>query len=128
MEEEKLTLYELNQSAYESLPDYTEKDLQFSLDLIEYFLDNYYSNETEEKNYWMLLNNESKYYTIFNKKTKISTTRKLALELIDVVSNLGKVKSIEITPDWTAIEIWIMYNGNCKAFYFFNYTQGVIEL
>ena len=118
-----MTLYELNQAGYNSLPDFKKQDFENSIEYIETFI----YNKSHLGNYWILLNNEAKYYTIFSQKTIAATNKKLVLELLDIVQNLGAVKNIEVNENG-AIEFWIVYNGECRVFFFFNYTQGVIEI
>ena len=38
----------------------------------------------------------------------------------------GDVKSIELTDDGRAIEIWSVIDGEAYEFYLFNYEMGVI--
>ena len=38
----------------------------------------------------------------------------------------GDVKSIELTDDGGAIEIWSVIDGEAYEFYLFNYEMGVI--
>lgn len=118
-----MTLYELNQAGYNSLPSFTEEDFNNSINLIEKFIA---KKDAFGHNYWMLLNNESRYYTLFNEKENFSAHYYFVNTLLEVIKELGEVKSIEIKED--AIEFWIVYQGECKVFYFFNYTQGVIEV
>ena len=104
-----MTLYELNKSAYASLPDITDEQKEIAEHIIERFIAE--SNE----DYFMLLNNELHYYTIFH------------WVVIDSLSY--HIKSIERTNDETAIEVWLTTQDNeCHMFLLFGYTNGVIEL
>lgn len=75
----------------------------------------------------MLLNNESHYYTLFT-FTDNFKFKELAQEIISIVLPLGEIKSIEISENGQAMEFWIMYDGECRVFYLFDYARGVIEI
>ena len=50
----------------------------------------------------------------------------MAKEMIDIIAELGPVKSIEDEGDKLAA--WIIYNGGCHVFYLFDYKRGVVEV
>lgn len=76
-------------------------------------------------NYYMLLNNELRYYTVFhkNKKRNASSIEK---EVIECAKELGAIKSISPNEDGV-IEIWITDGDKSYPLYFFDYEKGVIE-
>ena len=55
-----MTLYDLNKSAYASLPDITDEQKEIAERIIERFI------AESDEDYFMLLNNELHYYTIFH--------------------------------------------------------------
>ena len=112
-----MTLYELNQAGYSSLPNMTYADILNNIKEIKKYL-----NEHSSK-YYALLNNDLKYYTLF---AIVSNPSDLIAEIISVVTSLGKIKSIEATD--SMVEFWIEYKGECHMFAFFDYDNGVIEV
>ena len=118
-----MTLYEINKSAYASLPKMTSAEKERARDKILNYVEkhNNYSRE-----YFMLLNNDLHYYTIFCWMNK--TAKTLIDEIMDITESLGKLKAIEIN-DNDAIEFWITNQDNeCNMYIFFDYTNGVIEV
>ena len=82
-------------------------------------------------NYYMLLCNERKDYTVFdflldnNKETKrpINCAKCLVDECL---ANRGEIRGIDLTKDKTAIEIWMIIDDEAYVYYFFPYDNGVI--
>lgn len=116
-----MNMYEFNQAGYSGLPNYTDSDFfKANKDILEYL-------KNHSSKYYMLLNNDEHYYTLFTFKDNFKF-KEMSMEIIDIIKELGNVKSIELTEDGNAIEAWIMYNGQCQVFYLFNYERGVIEV
>lgn len=87
--------------------------------------------ERSENNYFMLLCNERKDYTVFNMREdfKYEQFEKMADILVDeCLKNRGEVRAIDITKDNSAIEIWLMIDEEAYCYYFFPYGQAVIEI
>ena len=81
--------------------------------------------DEEHNQFYMLLCRDVNYYTVFVRDIK------LADECIDDVviecaNDLGLIKSIELTEDKRAIEIWVSNSEDTYAMYFFPYDAGVI--
>jgi hypothetical protein len=81
--------------------------------------------DKEHNQFYMLLCRDVNYYTVFVRDLK------LADECIDDVvvecaNDLGLIKSIELTEDKRAIEIWVSNSEDTYAMYFFPYDAGVI--
>ena len=118
-----MNLYEMNQNMVKQLPvlDITEKELN----LINQ-LHNIHGNQ-----YYMLLCNDMKYYTIL----KASSTwaimptmcETLGLTVIDCLKYVGDIKSIDLVPDNSAIEIWLENAEGVYCMYLFPYNEGVVE-
>lgn len=125
-----MTLYEMNQAGYASLPRMAKsavetKRVQVSDWLQETILPQYYN---EQNIYMMLLNNDINYhyYTIF--AWQEGSSNALATEIFSIVKELGTIKAIE-KNDNGAWEFWITnQKGATNAYYLFDYTQGVIEV
>ena len=123
-----MTLYELNQAGYNSLPKMSKSAIDAKrLELIDWFEG--FLNEvgdTDDAIYFMLLNNERHYYTIF--AWMEDSANVLAKEVLSIVQDLGTLKSIE-KNDNGAWEFWVtLPDATTHAYLLFNYTQGVIEL
>jgi hypothetical protein len=127
------SLYDINKGLVEkNIPDLTEEELQDKKNIIVDFINN--SNNA----YYMLLCNERKDYTIFHRKYDeqnnnfydILGTNEENLEKIlidECLPNRGHAKSIELTENQDAIEIWISIDGESYCYYFFPYDTAVIE-
>lgn len=117
-----MNLYEMNKIGYASLPTMTEKELEKSCELIRNFLT---SNPSK---YYLMLNNEARYYTIYTFRPNYANFSEMAQTIIEIAAGLGEIKSIELTNDESAVEFWIVYEGECKVFYLFDYSKGVVEI
>lgn len=120
-----MTLYELNQAGYNSLPKMSKSAIDAKrLELIDWFEG--FLDEVGDTIYFMLLNNERHYYTIF--AWMEDSANVLAKEVLSIVQDLGTLKSIE-KNDNGAWEFWVtLPDATTHAYLLFNYTQGVIEL
>lgn len=114
-----MTLYEVNQVAYANLPKMTRAEIENKLPEVEEFVKN--SGEGE---YFILLNNDLHYYTVFVNKS--SSINKLTSEVVKIAMELGTLKSIDVNEEM--IEFWVQKGEVCDMYAFFNYTRGVIEV
>lgn len=116
-----MTLYELNKAGYNSLPDMTEEAMKSAVDTLVQFL------TTFDSNYYMLLNNEEHYYTLFTYKDKHDYYQ-MAREIISAAECLGSFKAIERNSD--IVEFWIKDPDldETKMYVLFNYEMGVIKV
>ena len=127
------TLYEMNQNIIEkNIPTLTEEELQNKKNLIVDFVNNCGNT------YYMLLCNDRKDYTIFHRQ--YDSIRGIYLDnagemddtleriLVDeCLPNRGQTKSIELTENKDAIEIWLSIDGQSYCYYFFPYDSAIIE-
>ena len=123
-----MTLYEMNQAGYASLPKMAKSAIearrQAIIEWLEQTIMPGYDNE--QSIYFMLLNNDLHYYTLFVWGENDANV--LANEIISIVKDLGTLKSIELN-DNGAWEFWITKpDASTNAYYLFDYTQGVIEV
>ena len=119
-----MTLYELNQVNYANAPTMSKESLTKSIPYVASFISKYKSN------YYLLLEKDQRYYTFFTFSNGFNPT-KLAKELIDLVSHLGEVKSIEESESNNGmLEIWVVnkMTGECRMYGFFDYQGGTIEV
>jgi len=77
-------------------------------------------------NYYMLLCNDRKDYTLFR---LIENEEELINILVDeCLKNRGVIKGIDLTEDKLAIEIWLSIENEAFCYYFFPYGEAVIEI
>ena len=118
-----MTLYDLNKSAYAALPKMTSAEKENAKVKISNYISHHSKND---RDYFMLLNNEAHYYTIFCWAR--GSVRDIVNEVISIAEELGELRAIEVN-DNDAIEFWIANKqGECNMFVFFDYTKGVIEV
>ena len=118
-------LYDLNKDLVEKeIKPLTQEELAVKKEMVHDFL-----RENGKASYMMLLCHEQRDYTVFN----LTTTDDFAMYtpniLIDeCLKNRGEIRSIELTANKDAIEIWLVINKKAYCYYFFDYTNGVIEV
>ena len=114
-----MSLYDMNKQIIAQLPALTEEALEAKYELIDEF--------GKGKHWCMLLGKEIGYYTLFHHLEK-DANETFASAVLDCVSYLGKVQSIEYADEGhTAIEIWIVKDEEATVLYLFDYAEGVIE-
>ena len=122
-----MTLYEFNQIGMSALPDFTEEDLLKTKEEFDGWIKDRKANK-----YYMLLNKENSYYTLFHIQSSfvlkdISLT--FFAELCECLKTFGTIKSIDLTEDGTAYEIWVKDEDNQNfMFMLFPYDLGVIQI
>lgn len=115
------SLYDINKSIINNLPSLTQEEIQEKNAEIEDFI--LHTADT----YYMLLCNDRKDYTIFNLKETDSFKEAIQILLEECLPNRGEIKSINLTEDKQAIEIWLFIDKESYCYYFFPYSLGVIE-
>ena len=78
--------------------------------------------------HYMLLCNEYNYYTIFEEE-RIVMNKPFSDTVIEIITELGEVYSIETVEDNSAVEIWIKIaeEETPMVFYLFPYDMGVVK-
>lgn len=82
-------------------------------------------------NYFMLLCNERRDYTLFNiiSNKEEDKLNELANVFVDeCLQNRGNIKGIDLTENKDAIEVWLSIEGESYCYYFFPYNAGVVEV
>lgn len=115
-----MNLYEFNKLGYASLPKMTKVEIEKAKEDILEFL------SIHSSNYYMMLNHDQKYFTVFTYKDKRIEREKMAEEMISVAKSLGTLKSIEVNGD--ILEFWIQHDKECIMYATFEYEKGVIEV
>lgn len=130
-----MTLYELNQAGYAAMPKMAKSKIENAQIKINNWIKSTLKSHSEENIYYMLLNNDLHYYTIFNWcyvdsriGVSVSDSEDVVREIFAIVKDLGTLKSIEFN-DNGAWEFWITSpNTTTNVYYLFDYTKGVIEI
>lgn len=115
-----MTLYELNQANYINLPTLAKEQLERKIPYIVSFIDK------NKGNYFLVLERESRHYTLLTFKDGRYNPGAMARELLDLMQSFSEIKSIEDAGDM--LEIWAVCDGECSMYAFFNYDAGVIEV
>lgn len=119
-----MTLYEINQAAYKSLPPLIKEQIEeYEKQLSEYL-------RTHMSKYYMILCNERRYYTVYTWDPRHSfykNTDKMAWEIMNITKSIGTLKGIEFLEDNT-VEFWIEEDDECNAYHLFDYERGVVEV
>lgn len=112
------TLYEMNKEIISQLPGLTPEKWMEAYDLITDFI------KAKNNKYFMLLSHEFRYYTVF---ARVGAEQPVA-EAIGECLHSWVVKTIDLTPEGDAIEIWAdIPERGLTVFYFFSYDSGVCE-
>ena len=82
-------------------------------------------------NYFMLLCNERRDYTLFNiisdkEEDKLNELANIFVD--ECLQNRGNIKGIDLTENKDAIEVWLSIEGESYCYYFFPYNAGVVEV
>lgn len=120
----KMDLYNLNRMLMSQMPDLSHEDIINAKKTIRGFVN---LNGEDTSGAYMLLCHELRYYTVFL-KDKAHYDEKMEDVVIECIENLGIIKSIDLTEDKLAIEIWFVHHETEEPFvaYLFNYDEGVI--
>lgn len=119
-----LNLYELNKMAYAKMPVLEEGSEEWT-NAIHKVID--YVALLNDKDYFMLLNNELHYYTIFHILSLSESINSISMEITDCIKSIGQLIDIEKNEATNTLECWIKQDKNIYMFLFFPYDQGVIE-
>ena len=116
----KMSLYDLNCSIMEQLPAIT--DFTAAIELI-----NNYRSKTEN-NLYMLYGKDISYFTLFNIVNMLYECESLGHGVIECLESVGAIKSVDLTEDKAAVEIWAMSNDKAVCLYLFSYDTGVVKV
>lgn len=123
------TLYDLNKGlVQQNEVKLSEGVLNSKKEVIKNFL------VKTNNNYYMLLSNERKDYTIFTMGSNDGYTyedksKRLVSILVDeCLVNRGEIRGIDITKDKGAIEIWMSIEEESYVYYFFPYDTAIINM
>ena len=80
-----------------------------------------------QNNYYMLLCNERKDYTVFDLWNTTDLMKPVKCLVDECLVNRGEIRGIDLTKDKDAIEIWMIIDDEAYVYYFFPYNNGVID-
>lgn len=110
-------LYDINKNLIkDNVSPLTEEKLAEKRQIILDFL-----NEM----YYMLLCHDRRDYTVFRIKESKEECVKILID--ECLKNRGEILSIEPTENKDAFEIWIKIENEVFCYYFFPYSQAIIE-
>lgn len=115
-----VTLYELNQIAITSLPALTKEQIAEKKEIIKTYL-----NPIDHE-YYMLLNNELKYYTLFEIGLDLPIFSAPEDEIMDCLLALGDLKDVYLNEQ-NAVECWVTKENQSYLYLLFEYDEGVIK-
>lgn len=124
-----MTMYDINKQIIAQMPALDEVGLAKAFEVLDNFA------KSLEQNYFMMLCRDINYYTLFKVNREPETTGDLlsfSAEVIDCALDLGVLKSIELTEDSSAVEMWVEFTkeeepSDPAVIYLFPYDAGVIE-
>ena len=117
----QMTTYELNRLAYAQLPILADSSSERGIALR--VLDEYIHNN--EGHYFMLLNNDARYYTIFSMYDNFEESYISAID--DCIRAIGDLICIEYNEEMNSCECWFKIGNEASMYVFFVYDMGVIE-
>lgn len=117
----KVTLYDLNKIIISQMKPLNKDQLTEKIKLIDSFDKKYHNN------YYMLLCNERRYYTVCSHELNCIDT--LGDVIFELANWIGDIYSIDEQEKTSAIEIWIRpkEEEQVSMFLLFPYDKGVVN-
>lgn len=94
-----LNLYDLNKQIMAQMPILTDEILTTKITLIDEFVKN------TDNCHYMMYGKDIAYFTLFQRHADYTET--VGEAAIDCLKNVGEIRSIELTENKDAIEIWV---------------------
>lgn len=114
-------MYSLNKSLYINATPLSPTKIREGFEKIQRTY-----NTMKESTYFMLLNNEIRYYTLFHKSA--NSNESFGDVVKECVEGFGTIKDVASVEN-NAFEIWVTDEKNeTYCFMLFDYTAGVIEV
>lgn len=115
-----MNMYDINKQIIAQLPAINEADLiAVKREVIRKYCDQM------KAEYYMLLCRDINYYTVFKIDLNLADET-IEDVLVDCANYIGTIKSISLTEDEQALELWMTNDNDTYAAYFFPYDEGVI--
>ena len=115
-----MNIYDINKQVIAQLPAINEADMI----AVKREIIRKYCNQMKAE-YYMLLCRDINYYTVFRVDLKLAD-EPIEYALIDCANYIGTIKSVGLTEDEQAIELWMTHEDDTYVAYFFPYDKGVI--
>ena len=125
--EANISLYELNRSIIKQQGPLKAEIIQSKMDILKDF------SKSIDNKYYLLYGKEIGYFTLFVKDQNWEL-QSLDLGVIECLTNVGTIYSIEQTKSKEAIEIWIETKsteeneGILTCMYLFPYDSGIVKI
>lgn len=120
--ENKMTLYEINQSIICQSPPYSDEQISV---LIEN-LNNWDIKQHTSVKYYMLLNNEKHYYTVLHYKNSDHTDfENLGKSVVSLLKEMN-YSILDEEENEDHYEIWVKKDKETLCYLLFPYDQGVV--
>ena len=121
----ELSLFDMNAQIIKQQGPLDEAGLKNA----EVILEDYFNFSPKAK-YYMLLNHNKSYYTVFNVTESWDWDYEtFSQAVISCASDLGKIYSVTRTEDNQAIEIWVCdEDDTIHCLYLFNYDKGIVKV
>lgn len=119
-----MTVYELNKVGYNAQPGMIGSEIEAAKEEIRKYL------RQGDREFYMLLNNDEHYYTVFQRRTKypIDASSQLCDTIFEVIEELGTLKSVEYNNLIKGYEFWVTNDDLTKMYALFDYDWGVIKV
>ncbi len=119
------TVYDMNKQLVQSQEKQISKYKlgEKKKEIISFLRDN-------KSQYYMLLNNERRDYTIFNfdiEKSEECLAKMVNVLVDECLTNRGEIRGLDLTEAKDAFEIWLSIEEESFCYYLFPYDIGVIE-
>lgn len=115
-----MTQYDLSKSVVSQLP---ECDIASKVTLINDYIDN------TKNTYYMIYGKEISYFTIlYLNENSILEAEDPGEVVIECLSNIGKIRAIELDEDNNVLEMWVMNNNEPTCVYMYGYDSGLVEI
>lgn len=113
-----MSLYDMNKQIVAQLP--ALEDFSEAIAAIDTFV-----VDTLNTHY-MLYGKEISYFTILQRC--MGYTETVGEAVVDCLKNVGLIKSIDLTANKDAFEIWVMIDDNATCLYLFPYDSGIVKV
>lgn len=115
-----MTQYDLSKSVVAQLP---ECNISAKVSLINDYIDN------TKNTYYMIYGKEISYFTIlYLNENSILEAEDPGEVVIECLSNIGKIRAIELDEDQNVLEMWVMSNEEPTCIYMYGYDSGMVEI
>ena len=129
----QISMYQMNKDLIKGLKKMNNMAVNKALENVKEWYKNYIENNSNAR-YFVLLNHEQHYYTMFTRDEKIKVksieqeVNNFVEAVKDIITNYygdNDIRAIDLDSNG-AVEIWGMWDGEPSVAYLFPYDQGVV--